>query len=58
VEILIEKRTHTHIYRRPDERMCNGVDQFTRDAEVAEFDVTLGVAQDVRRLYVCTPSHE
>jgi hypothetical protein len=34
----------------------NGVDELARDAEVAELDVTLRVAEDIGRFNVCSSS--
>jgi hypothetical protein len=34
----------------------NGVDELARDAEVAQLDVTLRVAEDIGRFNVCSSS--
>lgn len=44
--------THAHICARTDKGISNGVDQLSRNAKVADFDLSNGVGENIRRLDV------
>jgi hypothetical protein len=51
--------THTHIRARPHKRIRDGIDQFTRYAEITDLDIALRVDEDIRGLdvYMRTYTH-
>jgi hypothetical protein len=42
-----EWSAHTHVCASSDKGVCDGVDEFTRDSEITNLDLSLGVCEDI-----------